>query len=156
MPHFSYRGEMMVGMSSFKAHCGFGFWKAALLFETRDRSPEGIGQFGKIRTLADLPSDAKIVKLVKAAAKLNEVGIKVKRPAPKPRPALTVPADLAKALAKNRKAKAAFDAFAPSQRREYIEWLIEAKREETRARRLATALEWIAEGKPRHWKYQPK
>lgn len=82
--------------------------------------------------------------------------MKVKRPAPKPRATLPVPADLAKALAKSKKAQAVFDAFPPSQRREYIEWLLEAKREETRARRLETALEWIAEGKPRHWKYQPK
>jgi len=156
MPHFDYQGEMMAGMSAFKEHCGFGFWKASLLFATEDKSPEAIGQFGRIRTLKDLPSDAKIVKLVRAAAKLNQDGIKVKRPKAKPRPVLAVPADLAKALAKSRKAKAAFEAFAPSQRREYIEWLLEARREETRQRRLETALEWIAEGKPRHWKYQAK
>ena len=145
---------MMAGMSAFKEHCGFGFWKASLLFETADKSPEAIGQFGRIRTLKDLPADAKIVKLVRAAAKLNAEGIKVKRPKAKPRPALAMPADLAKALAKSRKAKAVFEAFSPSQRREYIEWLLEAKREETRARRLETALEWITAGKPRHWKYQ--
>ena len=153
MPHFDYKGEMMAGMSAFKAHCGFGFWKASLLFPTNDKSPEAIGQFGRITSLEDLPSDAKIVKLVKAAAKLNEEGRKVARPKPKPRPALPVPADLAKALAKNRKAKAAFDAFSPSHRREYIEWLIEAKREATRVARLEKAISQIAEGKSLHFKY---
>jgi len=154
MPHFDYQGEMMVGMSAFQAHCGFGFWKASLLFETDDKSPEAIGQFGRIKTLKDLPPDAKILKLVRAAAKLNEEGIKVKRPKAKPRPALAVPADLARALAKNRKARAAFDAFSPSHRREYIAWLLEAKREATRAARLEKAIAQLEEGKSLHWKYQ--
>ena len=156
MPHFDYQGEMMVGMSAFQSHCGFGFWKASLLFDTGDKSPEAIGQFGRIRTLADLPSDAKIVRLVKAAAKLNAEGVKVKRPKPKPRAALLMPADLAKALAKNRKANAAFAALTPGQRREYIEWLTDAKREATRVARLAKAMAQIAEGRPLYRKYQAK
>jgi uncharacterized protein YdeI (YjbR/CyaY-like superfamily) len=80
--------------------------------------------------------------------------VKVPR-APKARVpgAVTVPADLAAALRRNRKARASFEAFSPSHRREYIEWITEAKREETREKRLATTIEWLEEGKPRHWKY---
>lgn len=154
MPHFDYKGEMMVGMCAFKAHCGFGFWKAKLLFPRTDKSPEGIGQFGKIASLDDLPSDAKILKLVKAAAKLNADGIKIERPKPGKRAALPVPADLAKALAK--KAKAGFDALTPGQRREYLEWIGEAKREETRAKRIAKTVAQAAEGKTLYWKMRSK
>ena len=155
MPHFDYKGEMMVGMCAFKAHCGFGFWKASLLFPTTDKSPEAIGQFGRITTLKDLPSDAKIVKLVQAAAKLNAEGVKVARPKPRPRPTLPVPPDLAKALAKSAKAKAAFAAFSPSHRREYIAWIEDAKREETRVARIEKTVAQCAEGKSLHWKYEP-
>jgi uncharacterized protein YdeI (YjbR/CyaY-like superfamily) len=151
-PHFNSHGEMMVGMAAFKEHCGFGFWKAALLFPTSDKSPEAIGQFGKIRTLADLPPDAKIVKLVQAAAKLNEEGIKVKRPKAAPKPELKAPADLVKALAKNAQAKAEFAALRPSHRREYVEWILEAKREETRAARIEKTVAQCAEGKSLYWK----
>jgi uncharacterized protein YdeI (YjbR/CyaY-like superfamily) len=157
MPHFDYEGSMMVGMAAFKEHCGFGFWKSSLLpIETVDKSPEAIGQFGRITSSKDMPSDARILKLVRLAAKLNADGITVARPKGPKKAALPVPADLAKGLAKSKQAKAAFAAFPASHRREYIEWLLEAKREETRATRLATALEWIAEGKSRHWKYQRK
>lgn len=157
MPHFDHRGAMMAGMSAFKEHCAFGFWKASLLEGAKTAtSNDAMGQFGRITSLAELPADAKILKLVRAAAKLNEAGITVKRPKAAVRAALPVPADLAKALAKNKQAKAAFEAFPPSHRREYIEWLLEAKREETRAARLETAIAAIAEGKSRHWKYQKK
>jgi uncharacterized protein YdeI (YjbR/CyaY-like superfamily) len=155
MPHFDYKGEMMVGMCAFKAHCGFGFWKASLLFATDDKSPEAIGQFGRITSLKDLPSDAKIVRLVKAAAKLNADGIKVARPTTK-RAALPVPPELAKALAKKAKAKSGFDALAPGQRREYIAWILEAKREETRAQRIAKTVAQSAEGKTLYWEMRAK
>ncbi len=155
MPHFDYKGEMMVGMCAFKAHCGFGFWKASLLFPTADKSPEAIGQFGRITSLEDLPSDAKIVNLVKAAAKLNADGIKVERPRQK-RAALPVPADLAKALAKKAKARAGFEALTPGQRREYIAWILEAKRDETRVQRIAKTVAQSAEGKSLYWEMRQR
>ena len=154
MPHFDYKGEMMVGMCAFKAHCGFGFWKASLLFPTSDKSPEGIGQFGKITSLDELPSDAKILKLVKAAAKLNADGVKVERPKPQKRAPLPVPPDLANAFTK--KAKAGFEALTPGQRREYLEWIGEAKREETRAARITKTVAQSAEGKTLYWQMRAR
>jgi uncharacterized protein YdeI (YjbR/CyaY-like superfamily) len=155
-PHFNSDGDPLAGMASFKEHCAFGFWKSSLLPGVKaDKTPEAMGQFGRIGSLEDLPSDAQLLKIVRAAAKLNAEGVKVKRPKSAPKPALPVPADLAKALAKNRKAKATFDAFPPSAKREYIQWLLEAKREETRASRLERAVAAMAEGKSRHWKYKP-
>lgn len=156
-PHFAYQGGPVAGMASFTEHAVFGFWKASLLSGAKtDKSAEAMGQFGRLKTLKDLPPDAKILKMVREAAKLNEQGITVKRPKPGSKPPLPVPADLAKALAKNMKAKAGFEGLTPSQRREYLEWLLEAKREETRATRFKSALALLAEGKSLHWKYQRK
>ena len=153
MPHFMYKG-MLAGMAAFKAHCTFGFWKGKLILGKDEMNREAMGHFGNIRSLDDLPSKRTLAAYVKKAAKLNEEGVKVPR-APKARVpgAVTVPADLAAALRRNRKARASFEAFSPSHRREYIEWITEAKREETREKRLATTIEWLEEGKPRHWKY---
>ena len=157
-PTFDYHG-IMCGMAAFKEYCTLGFWKAPLLKldgRTLTKSGEmesGVNQFGRLTTVKDLPARSKLIKLVKEAAKLNEQGIalpKAPRTAPK---AVEVPPDLAKALRADPKARAAFDAFPPSHRREYVEWLVEAKTEETRQRRLGTAIEWIGEGKSRNWKY---
>jgi uncharacterized protein YdeI (YjbR/CyaY-like superfamily) len=153
MPHFTYHG-MFAGMAAFKSHCTFGFWKAKLIMEQDEVSREAMGHFGCIRSIEDLPSRRTLAGYVKKAAKLNEAGVKVPR-APRARAAkpVTVPPDLAAALRRNRKAREAFESFSPSHRREYIEWITEAKREETREKRLATTIEWLEEGKPRHWKY---
>jgi uncharacterized protein YdeI (YjbR/CyaY-like superfamily) len=156
-PHFDYQGGPMAGMASFKEHAVFGFWKASLLSGAKtSKSAEAMGQFGRMASLADLPADAKILKMVREAAKLNEQGITVKRPKPGSKPPLPVPADLAKVLAKNKKVKAGFEGLPPGQRREYLEWLLEAKREETRAKRFKTALAQMAEGKSLHWKMRGK
>lgn len=153
MPHFTYHG-MLAGMAAFKEHCTFGFWKAKLIMDQDEMSREAMGHFGCIRSLDDLPSKRALAGYVRKAMKLNEEGVKVPR---KPRPGrpkpVTVPDDLASALRRNRKAREAFESFSPSHRREYIEWITEAKRAETRERRLATTIEWLEEGKPRHWKY---
>jgi hypothetical protein len=153
MPFFEHHGPLC-NMSAFKAHVGFGFWKGALLVGRGSGDDErAMGQFGRITSLKDLPPKKELVALVKKAAKLNEDGVKVpKKPAK--RAALPVPAELEAALAKNRKARAIFEAFPPSHRREYSEWVGEAKREETRSARAAQAIAWIAEGKSRSWKYQ--
>jgi uncharacterized protein YdeI (YjbR/CyaY-like superfamily) len=153
-PHFDYKGEMMCGMAAFKEHCAFGFWKGSLIIEKGLRSDDGMGQMGRITKVSDLPTKAVLTGYIKKAMKLNDEGTKLVRPKGPPKKPLPVPPDLAKALKANKAAKAAFDGFSPSAQREYIEWLIEAKTDATRTRRLETAIEWIAEGKARHWKYQ--
>ena len=155
-PHFLYDG-MLCGMASFKGHCTFGFWKGALIVDQGGASAErAMGQFGRITSLDDLPPKRVMAGYVKAAMRLNEEGVKrPSRPASKTRkPPIVVPDDMAAALRRNRKAASAFEAFSPSHRREYVEWITEAKRAETRARRLETAIEWIAEGRSRNWKYE--
>ncbi|HZJ38752.1 MAG TPA: YdeI/OmpD-associated family protein [Chthoniobacterales bacterium] len=156
MPHFDYKG-VMCGMAAFKEHCAFGFWKESLILN-RERSGEksGMGSFGCIKSLADLPSEKMLIGYVKKAAALNDAGIKVPgRTQPKKREPLTLPDDFSAALKKNAKARKTFEEFPPSKRRDYIEWVTEARREETRKERLGTSIKWLSEGKPRHWKYIP-
>jgi len=155
-PHFTYKG-MLCSMASFKEHCAFNFWKGALVVGASNGDGNGeraMGQFGRITAISDLPSKKTLTGYIKEAMRLNEAGVKSPtRSKPKAKKEVAVPDDLTKALRKNRKALATFEKFSPSHRREYIEWITEAKGEETRNRRLATAVEWIAEGKPRNWKY---
>ena len=154
MPHFDYRG-IMLGVAAFKEHCSIGFWKGELILGKHAGSDGGMGHFGKITRLKDLPSDNRFIEYVRKAAELNEQGIK--KPADvKPRsarPELTIPECLQEALRKNRKAAATFERFSYTNKKEYIDWLAEAKREETRSQRLQTAIAWLAEGKVRNWKY---
>jgi uncharacterized protein YdeI (YjbR/CyaY-like superfamily) len=151
-PHFDYLG-MMCGMASFKGHVTFGFWKGELIFEGKAQR-DAMGHFGRITSIDDLPSEKTLAGYISKAMKLNEQGVKaphmVNRRA---RPALEPPDYLLKALKKHRKALTAFESFSPSHRREYVEWITEAKTDATRNKRLATAIEWMAEGKPRNWKY---
>jgi uncharacterized protein YdeI (YjbR/CyaY-like superfamily) len=161
MPHFMYQGAILCSMASFKQHAVFGFWKASLMPDpdgilTIPRG-EGMGHMGKIQTLKDLPKDAILTKYIKEAMKLNDEGIK--RPSPaKPTEAqkkeLAVPADLVKELKKNKPAEKVFKDASYSFRKEYIMWVEEAKTEATRNKRIAQAVEWIAEGKGRNWKYE--
>ncbi len=156
-PHFMYHG-MLCGMSAFKAHCAFGFWKGSLIVDSDGRDVEqAAGQFGRITSVSDLPSKKELAGYIRKAMKLNEEGVpSPSRSKPKARAAkeIAVPDALAAALRKNRKALATFEAFSPSHKREYVEWVAEAKREETRERRIATAVAQMAEGKPHNWKYQ--
>ncbi len=159
MPHFDYKGEMMCGMAAFKQHASFGFWKASLmkdpiLIETA-KTEVAMGHLGCIRTLKDLPSDKKLTAWIKEAMELNDKGIKVvKKPVVKVE--LVEPDYFKKALAKNKKAQKVWDGFAYSHKKEYLQWITEAKTEPTRESRMATAFEWIAEGKGRNWKYEKK
>jgi uncharacterized protein YdeI (YjbR/CyaY-like superfamily) len=152
MPAFDYHG-FLGGMAAFKAHCAFNLWKGSLL--GADNS-DAMGQFGRIASVSDLPKDSILVGYVREAARLNAEGVKAPRQPKAPKKPLSTPPDLASALKKNAKAKATFEGFSPSHRREYIEWITEAKTEETRGKRLGTAIEWMAEGKPRMWKYVAK
>jgi hypothetical protein len=152
-PHFMYKG-MLCSMASFKEHAAFGFWKGSLIFGDQARSGEAMGQLGRLTKPSDLPPKKVLAGYITSAMALNDDGVKVarvpKRAAPK---AVRVPEDLAAALKKNKKAHATFAGFNPSHKREYIEWITEAKTAGTRARRLETAVEWMGEGKSRNWKY---
>jgi uncharacterized protein YdeI (YjbR/CyaY-like superfamily) len=153
MPSFMYHG-ILCGMAAFKHHCAFGLFKHKLVFDDKDKSisAEAMGQFGRITALSELPPDKIIARYIRKGMDLNENGVKLPRTPTKKR-ALTVPSDLSAALKKNKRALAVFEKFAPSHKREYIEWITDAKRDETRTKRLAQAVEWMAEGKPRNWKY---
>lgn len=155
MPTFVYGGGILCGMAAFKQHASFGFWKHALVVgqgEPRD----GMGSFGKMTQVSDLPPKKSLLPMIRKAMQLNEQGIK-QTPAQtrsKPRPALVAPDDLLAALRDNPPAWATFQGFPPGKQRDYVEWVIEAKREDTRSRRIAQAVEWMAEGKSRNWKYE--
>lgn len=155
-PHFDYRGAMMCSMAAFKQHCAFGFWRGAQLLGADSRNAEAMGDFGRITSLSELPSNARIRSLVKQAMELTDSGTAntARKKSPVAKKPVRVPNDLAAALAKHKTAAAAFAAFPPSQRREYIEWITEAKTTATRERRLLTAIEWLTDGKTRNWKYQ--
>ena len=154
-PFFMYHGTMCQ-MAAFKQHVAFGFWKGALVVgRSSGDDDRAAGQFGRITSVKDLPSKAELARYIQKAMQINEEGVSVPK-AKKARPELPVPPELSAALAKNKKARAAFEAFPPSHKRDYSEWIGEAKREETKAARVAQAIEWIAEGKPRHWKYQQR
>jgi uncharacterized protein YdeI (YjbR/CyaY-like superfamily) len=152
-PHFDYRG-ILCSMAAFKEHCAFGFWKASLVLDdTGPRAQEAAGHFGRIRSVADLPPKKTMIGYIRKAMALNQQAVQPKRPPKRPKKPLRVPPYLAAALEKNKKALATFESFPPSHKREYVEWITEAKREETRERRLATAIAWMAEGKAMNWKY---
>jgi len=154
MPHFDYKG-VMAGMAGFKHHCTLGFWKHKLVVGNDRRSEEAMGQFGCITKVSDLPSDKVLAGYIKKAAQLNDAGIKpVKKPMSKVKAPLRPPAYFLNALKQNKKAKATYDNFSYSCKKEYLMWVTEAKTEETRQRRLAQAIAWMAEGKQRKWKYQ--
>ena len=155
MPTFMYADEMLCGIAAFKAHATFGFWKSSLILDDKGRKfDESMGQFGRLTSVDDLPAKSVLAGYIKKAMKLNEEGVKVvrKKRAESKSATAKVPAVLAAALAKNKKAAAVFAAFPPSARYEYIEWITEAKQDATRERRLATTMEWLTEGKRRYWK----
>jgi len=159
-PHFDYKGEMMCSMAAFKQHAVFGFWKASLMKDPvlieNAKSEVAMGHLGRLTSLKDLPSDKKILAWIKEAMALTDRGIKLAKPKPIEKKELVVPDHFKKALSKNKKAAATFDKFPPSHKKEYVEWITEAKTEETRNSRMVQAMEWMAEGKSRHWKYARK
>lgn len=155
-PSFEHHG-LLCGFAAFKKHCAFGFWKEVLLRKNASATDiKALDALGRIESEDDLPSDAAIVRLIRRAAKLNEDGVKAPAKPKAKKPPPRTPTDLAAALRQHPEAAAQFRDFSPSHKREYIEWITEAKRPETRARRLATAVEWIAQGKGQNWKYERK
>lgn len=157
-PNYEIYGSMLCSMAAFKEHCAFGFWKASLL-----KDPEGIlrladknsmGHLNKISSVKDLPGEAVLIAYLKEASLLNKNKVKPLRRPSAPKKELAVPKALADELKKNKKALTVFEAFSSSNRREYIEWINEAKTEETIKKRLTTTIEWLKEGKSRNWKYK--
>ncbi len=162
MPSFDYKGAFC-SMAAFKQHAVFGFWKGSLikdkhnfLQERANQGGEAMGNMGRVTSLQDLPPDKVIIDFVKQAKKLNDDGVKLPARAKKEKPPVVVPDYFREVLKHSEKALRNFDSFSPSHKREYVEWVTEAKTEETREKRMETALEWIAEGKGRNWKYQKK
>ena len=153
-PHFDYKG-MLCSMAAFKQHASFGFWKQSLLeTDTGPKNKTAMGSFGRITSIKDLPSDKVMIGLIQQAMELNEKGINVRKKPAAPKTEVVVPDDLTAALVKNKKAKAQFEKFSNSHRKEYVMWITEAKTEPTRQKRLATTIEWLSEGKSRNWKYE--
>ena len=153
VPSFEYKG-ILCGMAAFKEHCAFGFWKRKLVFGTGEsEGAEPVNWSRRIRSRSDLPSDEELMSYIRKAAELNESGTKLPKKQTAKKPPPKVPKDLAAALKKNVKAKRTFENFSPSCKREYVEWIADAKREETRRRRMDTAIEWLSQGKPHNWRY---
>ncbi|MBI5693534.1 MAG: YdeI/OmpD-associated family protein [Verrucomicrobia bacterium] len=157
MPHFTFRGVNLGGMAAFQVHAAFYFWHQQMTKVVAAPSAgagPAMGNFGRITRLADLPSDATMRRYLRHAAKLIEQGVPARDKAARPRPVPRVPRDLAAALRGSLRAARTFRALSPSCRRDYIEWVTEAKRPETRQRRLATAITWLAAGRRRDWKHR--
>jgi len=153
MPTYTVGGKIVLITSAFKAHAALNFWRGQ---EIGDGSPKAgaMGQFGRLTSVEDLPPDTELDALIGEAAALAKTAPAPRKTKHEPKPAPEMHPDFASALAKADKAKSTFDNFPPSCRREYLEWISEAKREETRNKRIATAVEWLAEGKRRNWKYE--
>ena len=154
-PAFLHGGKILANMAAFKEHASFGFWQHALVMgEGAER--DGMGSFGRMTSVDDVPSKKTLAPLLKRAIRLIDEGVKTpgvrKTTAPKPAPEPTP--EFAAALNKNAAARKTLAGFSPSAQREYTDWIAEAKRAETRDKRIAQAIAWLAEGKPRHWKYQ--
>ena len=153
MPAFTLGGKIVLTMAAFKAHAALNFWRGQELRGSKAIS-EGMGQFGKLRTLGDLPPDDELDGLIRQAAELSRSQPSPRKAKHEPKPAAEIHPDFAAALAQNETAKATLDGFPPSCRREYADWIAEAKRDGTRAKRIATAIEWLSQGKKRNWKYE--
>ena len=155
-PNFTYRDRILTGMAAFKAHCSIGFWHGAAAVGAAHAKDGAMGDLGRVASLQDLPAPAEQQAILQRAMRLIEDGVKARpaKAAAAPRPPLATPDDLSAALQANAAARATFEAFPPSQQREYIEWIVEAKQAATRGKRLAQAIAWMAEGKRRNWKYE--
>lgn len=156
-PHFDYKGAMMCSMASFKNHCTFGFWKASIMKDKHgilsNGSEAAMGQFGRIAALSDLPDDKILIEYIKEAMQLNDEGITIPSKPKNEKKELDIPAYFLEAIRRNKKALQTFENFSYSHRKEYVDWVTEAKTEGTRQKRLSTTIEWLAEGKPQNWKY---
>jgi len=152
-PGFTLGGKILLMMAAFKQHAALNFWRGQ---ELGDKQPKAgaMGQFGRLTSLADLPSDKELDALIREAAELSKSAPAPRKAKHAPKPPPSMHPEFAAALAKAPKAKGVLDGFSPSAQRDYLEWISEAKQDATRAKRIATAVEWLSEGKKRHWKYE--
>ena len=153
MPAYTVGGKIVLITAAFKAHAALNFWRGQELESSHD-TVGAMGQFGKIKSLDELPADSELDKLIREAADLARGAPVPRKPKHAPKPPPELHPEFGAALDKAPKAKAAFNAFPPSGRREYVEWVAEAKQDATRHKRIATAIEWLSEGKRRNWKYE--
>ena len=158
MPHFEYKG-ILCSMAAFKEHCSLTFWKGSLMkdpYDIMDKKREhAMGQFGRIKSKADLPADRILIQYIREAMQLNIDGLKVpSRSQREKKKELEVPSWFLSELGKNSKARDCFNKLSAAHKREYLDWIMEAKKEETRQRRLDTTLEWLSQGKSFNWKYE--
>lgn len=161
MPHFEYKGSILCSMASFKQHCAFGFWLSSKMNDPHGfltiTERTAMGNLGQIKSTADLPTDKIMIAYIKEAMRLIDSGEKLSKKNPVPGTGtIEIPDYFRKILKKNKMAWQHFEAFSYSQKKEYIQWISEAKTEATREKRMETALEWISEGKGRNWKYEKK
>lgn len=158
-PHFLYKGKILTAMCAFKKHCAMGFWLEAEMKTvkeyTKDREKNGMFTLGKIEKIEDLPAKSKLTAMIKEAMELTDMGVTLKKTPPS-KNSLPIPDYFEKALKANKKAWETFEKASPSFRKEYINWITEAKTETTRNKRMEQALEWISEGKGRNWRYEKK
>jgi uncharacterized protein YdeI (YjbR/CyaY-like superfamily) len=152
-PAFTLDGKILLIMATFKAHAALNFWRGQ---EIGDGSAKAgaMGQFGRLTSLEDLPPDAELDSLIREAAELSKSAPEPRKSKSAPKPAPEFHPEFAAALTKAPKAKAVLDGFPPSAQRDYFEWIAEARQDATRAKRIATAIEWLSEGKRRNWKYE--
>lgn len=153
MPAFLYRGKILANMAAFKAHAVFGIWRGPEAEKEMGRAGEAMGSLGRLTSLDDLPPTETLLRTIREAMAAIDAGAP-RRAAARPRPELSVPDDFSAAIRANAAAYKVFESFAPSHRRDYVEWIVTAKRDDTRARRIAQSVEWLSEGKKRHWKYE--
>ena len=153
MPAYVLGGKIVLITAAFKAHMALNFWRGQEM-ESRHDSVGAMGQFGRISSLDELPADAELDRLIREAAELAAAGPAPRKPKYGPKPVPQMHPEFAEALAAAPKAKAALESFPPSAQRDYFEWISEAKQDSTRKTRIATAIEWLSEGKRRHWKYE--
>ncbi len=158
-PHFEYKGSILCTMASFKEHCAFGFWLAPLMEDPdkiflTDEDKTAMGHLGQIKSIKDLPAEKILLKYIKQAMKLIDQGAKLsKAPKASQSAELLIPDHFKKELKKNKVALINFEKFNYTNKKEYVQWITEAKTESTREKRMKQAIEWIAEGKIRNWKY---
>jgi uncharacterized protein YdeI (YjbR/CyaY-like superfamily) len=152
-PTFTIDGKILLGMAAFKAHAALNFWRGQEL-RGGDANADAMGQFGRLTSLDDLPSDAELDALIREGAVLARAAPAPRKVKHEPKPPAEVHPEFAAALADNPKAKEVLENFPPSARREYLDWIAEAKQDKTRSKRIADAIEWLNDGKRRHWKYE--
>lgn len=152
MPSFLYKGKILASFAAFKAHASFGYWNDSML-QKEEKNRSAMGQFGRLTSLDDLPDHDRLIALTRDSMALIDAGAKSERTAAK-KPPFTVPHDMQAALDANPAARTTYDGFPPSAQRDYVEWVTEAKSDATRGKRLTQAIEWMAESKRRHWKYE--